>query len=974
MMRCSATVIAAVALLSVALGQQVPPAATSAADQAIAAARKVYDEQGPRPALPEFESLLARFEQANDRHSVAITLGFIANCYRRLNDFPKALDFAQRGLSIKQQLRDVVEQGRSYNQLGLIYWQMADYPKAVASLNHAIEIGRQAGDRVLQGSALNNLGLVEDEQGDYRQSSADYQQALELDRAAGFERGESDVLGNLGGVKMLLGRYHEALDYYGQSLKLDEAEGLLPAQSADLGNLALCYSALGRTDDALATFDRALRIAAQAGVERDQADWERGKGEVLLRAGQYDTALAQYDKAQQVYERGGLKRELVDLLNDTGNLRLLLGDTASAERDFRRALQLAHSIGNPHGVIVNLLSLAELERRRARPSHALSDAGAALGMARKAGDLTNQNASLIALALVQQDRGNFDAAIESARDAVDLAQQMQNPPEEAQARYMEAEVLRAQRQWNPALEQYGAAAAVEKAFADPELHWRLDFGRGQALEAQGRTADAVDAYESAVSTLEKVRAGLVEERFRAGYLQDRYQVYVALVELLLRLHRASEAFSYSERLRARSYLDQLGPSVPPAGGERERELEERIRQLRHAMQDEWSQPPAQRRQRAPEAFSAELAEAERQYSELLDRNVTAPGRAAAVPGASAVQRELPARSALLEYVVGSRQLDILVITPSAVHATSIPVPRRQLESRIELLRYFISHPGDDEWRLPAAGLRHILIDPVEHPGWLHGTRELFLAADGVLNYVPFAALPRTGDAAGRYLVDDYVLAYLPTAAALHPSNGDEPPGEESALALAPSNAHLRWSGREARNVAALFAGRSRLLAGSLASESSFKRLVGNYQVLHLATHAYLNRYAPLLSALQLEPGAGEDGRLEVHEILQLHLHADLVTLSACETGLGSGYFTAVPAGDEFVGMTRAFLSAGARSVVASLWAVNDRSTLNLMLRFYRHRKRTDSATALAEAQREMSKAATSYRHPYFWAPFTVTGN
>ena len=167
---------------------------------------------------------------------------------------------------------------------------------------------------------------------------------------------------------------------------------------------------------------------------------------------------------------------------------------------------------------------------------------------------------------------------------------------------------------------------------------------------------------------------------------------------------------------------------------------------------------------------------------------------------------------------------------------------------------------------------------------------------------------------------------------------------------------------------------SRLLIGRRATETSFKRLAGNYDFLHLATHGYLNSYAPLLSALELEPDRENDGRLEVLEILQLRLHARLVTLSACETELGSGYFSEIPAGDEFVGLTRAFLSAGARAVVASLWEVDDRSTYDLMVRFYRDLRGADDASALAKAQRELVVRGGRFRHPYYWAPFVLVGN
>src|SRR4029077_13082906 len=159
---------------------------------------------------------------------------------------------------------------------------------------------------------------------------------------------------------------------------------------------------------------------------------------------------------------------------------------------------------------------------------------------------------------------------------------------------------------------------------------------------------------------------------------------------------------------------------------------------------------------------------------------------------------------------------------------------------------------------------------------------------------------------------------------------------------------------------------------SQATESSFKRLAGQYDVIHLPTHGYFNKMNPLLSGVTLEPDAQEDGRLEVHEILGLRLKAKLVTLSACDTALGSGYFAEVPAGDDLIGLTRAFLFAGTPSVLASLWEVNDRSAGILMHSFYGHLRDDDKAAALAKAQREM-RARVLYRHPYYWGAFTLVG-
>ena len=162
----------------------------------------------------------------------------------------------------------------------------------------------------------------------------------------------------------------------------------------------------------------------------------------------------------------------------------------------------------------------------------------------------------------------------------------------------------------------------------------------------------------------------------------------------------------------------------------------------------------------------------------------------------------------------------------------------------------------------------------------------------------------------------------------------------------------------------------------MATESAFKEQARDYGILHLSTHGYFNLRNPLLSGLELEADDENDGLLEVHEILGLSLDAGLVTLSACETGMGSGLFNQFPAGDEFVSLTRAFLLAGSQSVLATLWEVDDRSTVELMEGFYsrlEHGGSTDGqADALVQIQREL-RQSVKYKHPYYWAPFVLVG-
>jgi CHAT domain-containing protein len=167
-----------------------------------------------------------------------------------------------------------------------------------------------------------------------------------------------------------------------------------------------------------------------------------------------------------------------------------------------------------------------------------------------------------------------------------------------------------------------------------------------------------------------------------------------------------------------------------------------------------------------------------------------------------------------------------------------------------------------------------------------------------------------------------------------------------------------------------------LLLGADATESRFKTDAGGYQFLHLATHGYFDRINPLLSGVELERDDWNDGLLQVHEVLGLRLRSSLVTLSACETALGGGHFTDLPNGDEFIGMSRAFLTAGSAAVMAALWPVDDQASVTVMKRFYSELDKAGShegsALALAEAQRGL-RSTGSLQHPFYWAAYVVVG-
>jgi CHAT domain-containing protein len=262
-----------------------------------------------------------------------------------------------------------------------------------------------------------------------------------------------------------------------------------------------------------------------------------------------------------------------------------------------------------------------------------------------------------------------------------------------------------------------------------------------------------------------------------------------------------------------------------------------------------------------------------------------------------------------------------------------------------------------------------LIAPIEEAGLLAGTTRLVIVPHAELHYLPFAALL---DRDGRFLVQRYEIAVTPSAS-VWLALGDRSTGRVATgvLAFAPRPDALPASRQEVAAIARL-AGAD-VLTGGAATESAFRREAPSRRVLHLATYGVLNKQNPLFSFVELAPGGDQDGRLEVHEVFGLRLAADLVVLSACQTGLASGALADVPPGDDWVGLTRAFLHAGAKHVVATLWPVDDWATAALMERFYEgYASDAEPARALAAAQRALLATPTT-SHPFYWAGFVAVG-
>ena len=331
-----------------------------------------------------------------------------------------------------------------------------------------------------------------------------------------------------------------------------------------------------------------------------------------------------------------------------------------------------------------------------------------------------------------------------------------------------------------------------------------------------------------------------------------------------------------------------------------------------------------------------------------------------IPVAELRQR-IGADETLVEYYQQDAALYAFVLGRDRLHA--IKLESGGMNDEISAFRSALTRPESTDWKVPAQALYQRLWQPLEP--LIAGSR-VVIVAHGTLHYLPFAALQRTD---GAFLIDLASMRMLPSASVLKFLNPltDASPARLLVLGnpdLGDSRLDLEFAGEEARLIAGSQAN-AQLWMRKEASETNFKNSGKNYARIHFASHGKFNADSPLESGLYLARDATNDGVLTVGELYSMTLNADLVTLSACETGLGK-----VARGDDVVGLARGFLYAGSRSIVASLWSVDDEATGILMKRLYDNLKKIPKDESLRQAQ---IKTRQQFPHPYYWAAFQLSG-
>jgi CHAT domain-containing protein len=911
----------------------------TAADRDYVAAQKLFEEgrmlrlqpnvAARRASIEKYEAAITLFRAAGDAYREALSVSSIGSVYARLNEFRKALPFFYKTLALTQELKDRRLEAGTETFLGGAHDVLAEPQKALEHYQRALSLSQETGNSLVEASSLNNIGLIYYQMADGQAALEYYAKALGLFRSLRYQQYEAIVLHNMGVAYGLLAEQEKALDYFLQALKLRQATQDKNGESEELSNIGLAYRKLEKLDRALEYYNQALAIQRTTGNKRLEATTLDYIGVVYAEMGQAKKALEYHQQALPLQVATENRQREASIRRNIGRDYYLLADYVKALDYYNQSLTLFRSLDDRNGAALALQGLARVEQSRGELDHARKNIEEALGLIE----------TVRARSGSQQLRASYLSSMENAyKFYVDLLMSLHAK--------------------------------------DPRA---------------GHDAEALQAVE-------RGRARSLLELLNEARIDIREGVSAELVQ---------KERDLSQALNAKAQK-QIQVTAQKGNPEEIATLNREISEL----EDEYQQVQTAIRNNSP------------QYAALTQPQPLS---------LKEIQQQLDPHTLLLEYSLGDDRSYLWVVTQDSLKTYKLPKRdeleklARQVYESLTARSVFqsVESPAqrqtriadaDTQFQRAAADLGRMILTPAVAD---LGTKRLVVVADGALQYVPFAALSSKSN---RPLVIDHEIVSLPSASSLavqRESLANRNPAPKGIAVIADpvfSTADARFSDgngtkTEILNTAST-ANNTRIIehlsggsAGQLViprlpftkqeaerilavapSGSNFRAIdfranrslatsgeLSQYRYVHFATHGYADTTRAGLSAIVLsmidEKGKPQDGFLRTHDIYNLKLPAELVVLSACETGLGKEV-----KGEGIEGLTRAFMYAGARRVVVSLWNVNDKATAALMQRLYTGILRSGKtpAAALRAAQIEMLRTR-QWQSPYFWAPFVMQG-
>ncbi|HKS82830.1 MAG TPA: CHAT domain-containing tetratricopeptide repeat protein [Candidatus Acidoferrales bacterium] len=891
-------------------------------------------------ALAEAAELLARNDCSED--AKARSLRAKANALYNIGENSRALDFHSRALEVFRRTGNREEQARTLNASIQPNILLGRYDRALEAAEGARELFRELGDSRRLGHVEINVGNLFHRQDRFEDALACYERAYEMLTPLRDTEGLAVTLYNMAVSLITLNDFPRALASYQRAREMFVKYGMTLLVTQSDYNIAYLYYLRGE-------YSRAIQMLRTTHVDSEKNGDAHVHALCYLDLSEIYLELNLYSEARDIAHEGGARFQKLGMGYEEAKC---LANEAMASSQLGKALGSLELFAKAREMFLS-------EKNLVWPS--LVDLYQAVV-------LLEEGRVFEARRFCKRAAEFFETSVLHGKAAFCHLLL-------ARIAFRADELPAAQAECMRALER---VARVES----PSLHFQARFLLGQIQQALKNAAAAYESYQTARHEFETLRSSLRGEELKIAFMKNRLEVYERLVELCLgdsaRAGFAEEAFGYVELAKSRSLAELLmHPGAAfAAAGQGQSGLVRRIRDMREELN--WYYRRIEKEQLSAEGPSAERIESlqkeavarENELVRVLREVQTTESPAGVAmssggPSLEVVRESLPAQAKLIEYfsvrehffaaVLSHEELKIVPLTPVARVAHLAGLLRFQL-AKFALGASYVETFQDAMLRATRThleGLYNELVAPLRP--FIRGSH-LIIVPHGVLHSLPFHAM-LDGD---RYLIDEFTISYAPSAGVYALCQGRNSRASESGLVLGVPDERAPLIEQEVRRVAQVLPG-STLVIGAEKADAALRSGGMNFKWIHIATHGVFRQDSPMFSGIRL--GASY---LNLFDLYQLKLDAELVTLSGCATGLN-----AVSTGDELLGLTRGLLYAGAESLLLTLWDVNDESTAEFITAFY---KQLAGASSRAAACRSaIQELRGQYPHPYYWAPFCLIG-
>lgn len=961
----------------------------------VAVAHTMIAQKRSPEALALYRQALDIAGKNKNSEQAASVLDNLASCMLISGDFDQAEKLL--GESMQTASSPVIKANALIN-LAAVAAARRNNKLAIERADQAIELVRNSEDVRTLGLAFKQKGRALANMDDYSSAIAAYQQAAKNFESEAESLLEAQVLLSMGQLHLAQRKPADAKELLNKAMEIarsEKNEGLqiecmiaLGAAQADTANFSVARS----------LHSDAAKLAQAGGKKRLEYLAASEEGFDLLLEGKAEKALDKFLEAESLIQKveGASAGEKAGILRDLGLCYRSLGQMDAAIKYYSEAASVFQDAKDIEGQALLTNSVAVVHLDMGKKQEFEKEFAAARELAGQSKNLSV--IACLAFNAAQFDfmAQKFDVAFKSYGQAIEAAQAAREEKTECMALCGLGFTQLALKDTEGARQSFLKAESIAERLGSFEARWDVALGLAKTYRALGQSANAEEQLNKAISFVEKERVYLSRDTFKTFSLDLRQECYLELIDLYASAGKAGLALELAEKSRARAFLDLLAGRVSRSSSDTVAVVLDGQDLKKTAAAPQQLIAMAE-----PKGFSSLRGiEITPKARSLVESSAYSPINAAPPSLDEIVSLVKRRKSHIVEYCMLKDKLLIWVVSPDGEIKLAPPVVisavdlKKKIRSAHDSIAQAAKLPKDMNAQDKARetllkDLYQLLVSPAENLLPQSADAVVTFIPHGPLFSVPFSALM---SAQGKYLIEEKTISYLPAIGVLRATEkiASEADRESDNTLLAFGNpitkviaflGTLPFAEKEVKKIAALFAeGKSKLEVGAQATKSAYRELASKYSVLHLATHGLICEERPMDSALVLAPDGGDDGLLTVKDILSMPpLKAKMVVLSACQTGRGK------ITGDGVVGLSRAFIIAGAPSVVVSQWNVDDVMTEYQMGEFYKaFLSGKSKVAALREAQVKTigfmdkllapSSGQAAFRpNPRLWAAFQLIG-